>query len=845
MAKQELDYLNKLFVDHYRQLQNKSDISNLIFTPDKDKGTVSMAYDTATHIHISLRFDKKNCMYQFRSEKKYASMDQEKAMEFAKNVSDKYNGCRCNAYDGKMIIQMVGTYRDLTDKDAEELIHNHLNDFESFVITELEEFEEVCEIVDANEVSEDSAIEIPAEPAETTVEPEETDMDFNLYDVDMQNSAPKAAVSSDDTLDSMLSGLALDDTEQPEDVRSDGNDDLFDLSLDIDAFDDVSPTTSRQETVVDYLKELMESKQRILEEKETGKYSGMYFDESNIRFMFRYMPEEEPDVLQIQTSKKYDKTQIFGAKMKEIQLNIDRSASLVRGNILAVTAKLESPEVEEVKNKMKAMLSTMKQIDACILNNTKPAAVPDVQGSETIGIEVQKEMSENVQLSKFTYDEENVQFKTWEEMLKNREQLLEQQKQEVLNSIADLNIRTDNIVKKETEILQKENEWANTQANIKLKQQELTIREEKLAKQEEDVQRTLSVIAQREHTLAKNEADLKIRETSVKEDAEAVRLDKAINEKARKEIAEEKKRTEDYNRQILIKAGNISNQIRILEQQRDDLTSIIKMKTAQLQGGIAVAGYENELEDLRKQLTAKENEIQTLKITAEKLRKELADTVSKEKYRTLYNRAQEIISVCNNLKADNKNLEQQVSELKADNENIRRSAQRKAVIPAETGSDKKLRKELDEALLELDELKERLQDAENRAAGYVEGSTGHETGVMVTSDELKNYLISEHGATQEMIEELHAADGNIVKVDGDLKIMVCLKPGMSFAECFVEERTNYKVLKKVEAFNAKNGKSIVYTTGDKMYARTMFNSNSTLDEIYEIMKKTAEILDEL
>ena len=42
----------------------------------------------------------------------------------------------------KIIEVKQGVFEE-NHKDAEELIHNHLNDFESFVITELEEFEEV------------------------------------------------------------------------------------------------------------------------------------------------------------------------------------------------------------------------------------------------------------------------------------------------------------------------------------------------------------------------------------------------------------------------------------------------------------------------------------------------------------------------------------------------------------------------------------------------------------------------------------------------------------------------------------------------------------------------------
>lgn len=82
-----------------------------------------MEYDMVTEqIHILLKFDKANKMYNFRSERQYPSMDQEAAYHFAMDIAEKYDGFRCNAYDNTVIIQHVGTFRDMEETQAAALL---------------------------------------------------------------------------------------------------------------------------------------------------------------------------------------------------------------------------------------------------------------------------------------------------------------------------------------------------------------------------------------------------------------------------------------------------------------------------------------------------------------------------------------------------------------------------------------------------------------------------------------------------------------------------------------------------------------------------------------------------
>ena len=69
MAKQELDYLDRLFIEHYKGLEARKDIVVAPYEPDKQPGILQMDYDTKQHIHITLKFNKKNFMYNVRSDK--------------------------------------------------------------------------------------------------------------------------------------------------------------------------------------------------------------------------------------------------------------------------------------------------------------------------------------------------------------------------------------------------------------------------------------------------------------------------------------------------------------------------------------------------------------------------------------------------------------------------------------------------------------------------------------------------------------------------------------------------------------------------------------------------------
>ena len=60
MAKQELDYLDRLFIEHYKGLKARKDIVVAPYEPDKQPGILQMDYDTKQHIHITLKFNKKN-----------------------------------------------------------------------------------------------------------------------------------------------------------------------------------------------------------------------------------------------------------------------------------------------------------------------------------------------------------------------------------------------------------------------------------------------------------------------------------------------------------------------------------------------------------------------------------------------------------------------------------------------------------------------------------------------------------------------------------------------------------------------------------------------------------------
>lgn len=146
--KQELDNLDRLFVEHYKSMKAKKDV---VVAPyeGSDTGVLRMEYDMVTEqIHILLKFDKANKMYNFRSERQYPSMDQEAAYHFAMDIAEKYDGFRCNAYDNTVIIQHVGTFRDMEETQAAALLKKSMEFFERIAMEKLTEFGDLCGITE-------------------------------------------------------------------------------------------------------------------------------------------------------------------------------------------------------------------------------------------------------------------------------------------------------------------------------------------------------------------------------------------------------------------------------------------------------------------------------------------------------------------------------------------------------------------------------------------------------------------------------------------------------------------------------------------------------------------------
>ena len=157
--KQELDNLDRLFVEHYKSMKAKKDV---VVAPyeGSDTGVLRMEYDMVTEqIHILLKFDKANKMYNFRSERQYPSMDQEAAYHFAMDIAEKYDGFRCNAYDNTVIIQHVGTFRDMEETQAAALLKKSMESFERIAMEKLTEFGELCGITEPEDAGE--IIELP------------------------------------------------------------------------------------------------------------------------------------------------------------------------------------------------------------------------------------------------------------------------------------------------------------------------------------------------------------------------------------------------------------------------------------------------------------------------------------------------------------------------------------------------------------------------------------------------------------------------------------------------------------------------------------------------------------
>ena len=163
--KQELDNLDRLFVEHYKSMKAKKDV---VVAPyeGSDTGVLRMEYDMVTEqIHILLKFDKANKMYNFRSERQYPSMDQEAAYHFAMDIAEKY-GFRCNAYDNTVIIQHVGTFRDMEETQAAALLKKSMESFERIAMEKLTEFGDLCGITEPEDAGE--IIELPPDHTEET-----------------------------------------------------------------------------------------------------------------------------------------------------------------------------------------------------------------------------------------------------------------------------------------------------------------------------------------------------------------------------------------------------------------------------------------------------------------------------------------------------------------------------------------------------------------------------------------------------------------------------------------------------------------------------------------------------
>ena len=784
MAKHELDYLDRLFIEHYKGLKARKNIVIEPYEPDKQPGILQMDYDTKLqHIHITLKFNKKNSMYNFRSEKHYQSIDQEKAYDFAKSVAIKYDGFRCNAYDDVMIIQHVGTYRDLRESDAIAVLKQALETFESTVMTELSEFEKICEAV---------SIENTDEPSDLADDDREEEMsEYDIYEFsEVEGESITDSEKSDDIsleIDELLASFG-ENNERTMVSQYENHyvldETLAEISIPNNSVEaeEITLSSVKPQSMKEYICLYLDKKGIKNYKQGINEYISTQYYDGPIRYHLSY--HADTGILKVQLSKKYDGKEIILEKIVRDMNHQVISTLSIRKNILLFsrTVELCTPVMfDRTMIEMDQELSIVdNKIQDTYMNNT---ALP-VQDAELI---MQIPMS-NVSEEELMREQQE-QYRQWDKILKEKEEFLDGQKKEILDSLDELNHRSKTVQEKEEELYGIKQQQEQLAAILNKKDEEIKKREAFIKGREDSCTQKESALTKKFQELSVKEKEISEIEKDLKIEREQNDLERHCNEKAAKELEEKCEAAKIYVQQMQIKASSLNNQIRLLEKQKKDVADILKLKT-QLIGGQSVDVLERQLTKLQQDVC-----------TINKEKKHYEDTL--KEYRIALEKAKIAIE----------RLKEENADLKAECDHLHNVCDNASDIKhdSESSPDKQ-------------------QDYSN-----------NQFPIGITAEDFMDYICKEKGAKPEMLEELHAEDGTLVRINGNIQILVSFKSGMNFVECVLDKRANSKNVKKMEEFNDEGKKAVIFATSKKIICRVMFHDIS-VEEIYHIMEESADVL---
>lgn len=548
--RQELDHLDRLFVEHYKSMKEQEDIKVAPYE-GSEAGTLRMEYNMVSEqIHVTLKFDKVNKMYNFRSEKHSPSMDQEAAYHFAMEIAETYEGFRCNAYDNMVIIQQVGSFRDMEEVQAAEMLKKSMEFFESMVSQKLMEFGHLCGLKETEE-------------SEENTEPSSCHTEGSAYDTYELPNPTSDAQGGDQNLYSskmteLLSGYEKEhpklqpadqeaDIDRMEETKKDGQED----------------PSGMKAYLLSYIRKKGVKKYHSEDE---SCISARYY-EGNLRYFLSYIEQER--ILEIRVSQKYDKDIRAAVKENPFHSTVD----LKHGNVLVLQQILSSCTPEMFEKTIRDMTEEISQFAKSL---ESPLAEQSAERTETHPGLQKPETIRQFQGALLSDQEDKYQ--QWEKILKEKEIFLDTQKQEVLSGLKELHQKGVLLSEKETSLARQQEKMNTLSFTLNQKEQQQKEREILLTKKEEALLQKDGVMAKKKQELHQKEAHLQALEEELKKKQEQSQIQQRELQAAEAEFYRQQKTREENQQKMEIRASSLANQIRLLKQQKEDLDEILRAK---------------------------------------------------------------------------------------------------------------------------------------------------------------------------------------------------------------------------------------------------------------------------
>lgn len=755
--KQELDNLDRLFVEHYKSMKATKDV---VVAPyeGSDTGVLRMEYDMVTEqIHILLKFDKANKMYNFRSERQYPSMDQEAAYHFAMDIAEKYDGFRCNAYDNTVIIQHVGTFRDMEETQAAALLKKSMESFERIAMEKLTEFGDLCGITEPEDAGE--IIELPPDHTGET--------EYDTYEL----PKPPADRESKNPYATKMAELLFTYETEHQDIKH------INPEAEVEKSKEQKESVSTGQTVMkSYLLSHIQKKGGKKYHSDDGSCISARYCEDGIRYFISYVEQEQ--ILEIRVSQKYDKDITEITKENPFHSTVN----LKHGNVLILQRTIAScsPDMFE-----KSLLSMREELDRFtqILESQLPES--EAFATDRAGL---TESGKNEQLEGSLQKDQEDKYQQWENILKEKEIFLDNQKNEVLSSLEELHQKSTLLYEKEAG-LQEEQEKINALSCTQNQKETQLQEKEILLKQKEEVlNHKDDVLVKKSQELLQKEKNLNAQEEDLQKRQELSQMQQRQLKADEAEFYKQRKSGEETLQRMQIQVSSLTNQIRLLKQQKNDIDEILLAKNQELHGTVPT------------------------------------DPHTKEKYES---QIREYYTALKQAKIEIDRLEQENLTLRREENTSRNGSNDQRV--------QELLEELSDAKEEIERLK---------TASTYQPSDQNQMMSETDAEQFLEFLQIQKGAQPEMLEKRHADDGVLIEIRGAVPIIVSFKSGINFVECTLTKRCNPMVMKKINKYNEQKRKSVIFTTPGEIICRTMFLT-ATADEIYGMMEEIVNALEEL